>query len=230
MRVTYTFDSDLPPTNGDGVIYSAYEPIHMIVELGDDCAAMSGSGASIDVLNGTGEPPSDSYAVSTVDPATAGKTLAGLQIQAVQFVLVDDDTTMFSDVSLPTSADFAASADFSQTLIQLTGDRRGILLFAERVPFQFSAYDPAGTLAALQESVASMQLNAGVKTSLQNRLTKVAGYIDGTSSKSNAKAEQELRGFIAQVQGLSGKGLTPAQAAHLIQQATSLIDQLPACA
>lgn len=227
LRVTYTFDSDLPPSNGDGVTYSAYEPIRMIVELGDECAAISGAGASIDVLNDAGDPASDSYGIVAVDPATNGKTLYGRQIEIIQVVLIDFDSTMFSDTSLPTSADFAASADLSQILIQLEVDLGGILLFGEGA-VQFSAYDPEGTLAAIQESVAGMQLNVGVEQSLQIRLTKAAGYFNGTS-KSNDKAEQQLRAFIAQVQGLSGKEIASGDAADLIAAATNLIDQLPAC-
>jgi hypothetical protein len=41
--------------------------------------------------------------------------------------------------------------------------------------------------------------------------------------------EQELRGFIALVQGLSGKGIKTGDAARLILRATNLVDQFPAC-
>ncbi|MBT2556084.1 hypothetical protein [Arthrobacter sp. ISL-5] len=225
LRLTYRIDRNLPPSNGDGVTWSAYEPLaKLIVELGDECVALSGAGASIDVFNDAGEPASDYYGIVAVAPAVTGKKLAGRDIDVVQFVLADLDSTMFSDTALPTSADFAASADFSQNLILLDRD----LLFSEGA-FQFSAYDPAGALAAIQADLVGLQLNAGVNASLQNRLTKVAGYIDGMSSKGNAKAEQELRGFIAQVQGLSGTGIPSGDAARLIAAATNLIDQLPAC-
>lgn len=118
---------------------------------------MSGAGASIDVLNDAGEPASDSYGIVAVTPTVTGKTLAGRQIDVFQFALVDLDSTMFSDVSLPTSADFAASADFSQNLILLEEELGGTLLFSEGA-FQFSAYDPAGTIAAIQADLAGLTL------------------------------------------------------------------------
>lgn len=232
LRVTYIFDQALVPTNGDGVVYSAYEPISMIVELGDECVAVSGAGASIDVLNDAGEPASDSIGFAAHEPAVTGKTLYGRGLEIIQVVLVDNEATMFSSTALPTSADFAASADFSQTLIRLAGDSRRIFLFDEGA-VQFSAYDPEGTLAAIQADLAGLQLNAGVEASLQDKLTRAAGYYhDWMSSKNNDKAEQEvreLRAFIAQVQALSGNGIASGDAARLIAAATNLIEQRPAC-
>jgi hypothetical protein len=228
VRVTYEYSRFLLPIQDDGT-FAEYTPlVKMIVELGDECISMSGPGTSIDVLNDAGEPAGDYYAFLANEPAVTGKTLYGRGLEIIQVVLADSDATMFSSTALPTSADFAASADFSQTLFQLTDDRRGILLFAEGA-FQFSTYDPAGALAAIQADLAGLQLNAGVKASLQNRLTKASGYITGTSSKSIAKAEQELQAFIAQVQRLSGKEIAAGDAALLITGATNLIDQLPAC-
>jgi hypothetical protein len=60
-----------------------------------------------------------------------------------------------------------------------------------------------------------------------DKLTKAGGYINGTSSNSNTKAERELRAFIAQVEALRGKEIPVSAADKLIRRATALIDQLP---
>jgi len=238
LHITYQFDPALAPGTGpigdpgDGTSAS-YGPLQkMIVEAGDQCIAVSGNGTGITVFNSAGTSfPEDAYEVRADRPAVTGKTLYGLNLTGIRFLLIDNDATMFSSTDLPTATVFAGDADLQQTQIRLTtpdGSREN--LFApEDAPFQLTTYDPAGALAAIQSDLTGLQLNAGVRTSLENRLTKASGYISGTSSKSNTKAEQELRAFILQVEALRGKEIPAIDADNLINGATSLIDQLPAC-
>jgi hypothetical protein len=232
VSVIAEYSSDLTQSQGDDH-FAEYGPLlKLIVELGDECAALSGDGTFARVLNdGGGDGLVDSFDLVAQEPAGTGKTLFGREIDFVQFLLGDNDGTMFSSTALPTSVDFAESADFSQSLIGLIDPVGGrtVLLFNESGSVRFSVYDPAGALAAIQANLAGFQMNAGVKVSLQNKLRKAGDYINGTSSNSNAKAEQELQAFIAQVQALSGQAIATRDANRLISGATKLINQLPAC-
>lgn len=112
-----------------------------------------------------------------------------MNLTGIRFLLIDNDATMFSSTDLPTATGFAGDADFHQTQIRLTapdGSREN-LFASEDAPFQLTTYDPAGALAAIQSDLTGLQLNTGVKASLQNKLTKAASYICETSSKSNTK-------------------------------------------
>lgn len=232
LHITYQFSPDLAPgsgpfgESGDGT-YSSYGPLQkVIIEVGDQCVATSGDGTGITVFNAGTTFVEDSYDVRAEGAATAGKTLYGMNIDLARFLLVDNEGTMFSSTALPTSQDFFFEADFQQTDFYLIDSNRRTHHLFGGGPFQFGTYDPALRLEGIQVGVGALTLNAGVKASLQNKLSKAGGYI---SSNNNTKAEQELRAFIAQVSALSGKEIPVPFATRLIGKAEGLIDQLPAC-
>jgi hypothetical protein len=92
----------------------------MIVMVGDQCVALSGAGTEITVFNNAGTTfAEDSYDVRAFAPATDNKTLFGLNIRLAKFLLVDNEATMFTDTTLPTTEAFVGAADSQQTTIDL---------------------------------------------------------------------------------------------------------------
>lgn len=236
LRITYQFDPSLAPgsgASGSGERYTSYGPLdRTVIEISGQCVVVSGSGTEIIVFNNAGTTfVEDSYAVTAASPATTGKTLFGLDLDLVLFVLIDPDRTMFTDTSLPTNVQFAQDAEGQQTSILLADPASGRdkLLFSDFPFAQLLAYSPDEIMAGLSEKIGSLHLNPGISNSLTTTLSKVVGYSSGSSTKDRQKAKQELQRFINQVSGLQGNVIKDADANSLIGSASKWIDTMPAC-
>jgi hypothetical protein len=226
LRIFYTFDTSLAPGSGSfgtSETLASYGPLdRMIVMVGDQCVALSGAGTEITVFNNAGTTSvEDSYDVRAFGPATAGKTLFGLNLRFARFLLVDSEATMFTDTSLPTTPTFGGAAEFQQATVDLV-DQTGFpvrLRVDDFSPFFLSVYDPVAQIETFK-SVA-LGLDKGLSTALLVPLEKAIGYLSDASTSNDRKAIQELQTFIAKA---NAAGLT-----KVALKMRSLIDSLPVC-
>jgi hypothetical protein len=239
MRIIYRFNPTLAPGSGGNLSETAadYGPLErVIVEVGDQCAAMSGPGTSIAVFNNAGTTVvEDSYAVTASTPFGSPRPpkLFGLDIKLVQFVLVDNERTMFSNTSLPTTFAFGDQADAVQLTLLLFNPttQRVVSLIESDAPFQLSPYFVQVPVEALRDALSELTLSTGVRNALNGPLDKAIGYLNTFTRDSLQKAAKEFELFIKQVEAHRNKGIDTTTADGLIaftRQVTA--DILPKCA
>ena len=231
VRITYRFDTGLAPGGEPSETFAAYGPLNrVIVQIGDQCVALSGAGTEITVFNDAGNTPEDSYDVRADAPATTGKSLFGLEFRFFRFLLVDPGATMFADTSLPSTPAFAAGAGFQQIQFNLMDGRRRVNLAATDVaPGELRSFDPLAAIASIRAQVQATNLNHGHKTALQNPLEKAAGYLSDGKKADAGKAIKELQKFTSHVLALPGSAISESDRANLTRAARATIASLPTC-
>ncbi|WP_309820561.1 hypothetical protein [Pseudarthrobacter sulfonivorans] len=238
MRVIYQFNPDLAPgsgLSGSGENFASYGPLEKIIfEVGSQCVALAGAGTDITVFDNAGTTfVEDSYNVRASDAAVAGKTVFGLNLELARFLLVDNQATMFSDTSLPTSPEFADAADFQQSALQLrnpTTNRRTTVSAAQDAPFQLGRFDPHGSIGEIIDEVNALPVSSDLKAKLVAPLEKARTLLEGTLLQKNIKqARGSLEDFIKIVHTNRNR-LGQEAAASLRNSALFVIDELPACA
>lgn len=237
MRVIYQFNPDLAPGSGgsgSGDTFASYGPLEKIIfEVGNECVAMAGAGTGIDVFNDAGTTiVEDSYNVQARNAAVAGKTMFGLNFEHARFLLVDEQMTMFSDTSLPTSPKFAQAADYQQTSVTLRNSttNRRTTLGAGDAPFQLGLFDPQGIIGEIIDEVHALPVGSDLKAKLTAPLERAKTLLEGTLTQKNIKqARGALEDFIKVVRTNRNK-LGQETAASLSNSALFVINELPACA
>ncbi|MDR6508074.1 hypothetical protein [Arthrobacter oryzae] len=229
VSIIYRFSPTLAPV-AESEVHASYVPLErLIIEVGDQCTATSGSGTGIDVFNNSSNTLlEDSYNVFAYGDSIAGKQLFGRDVESFRFLLVDNDGTMFSDASLPTSVAFADAADYIQFNLVLSG--RVFLFPPESVPFQLSPYNVQAPVDALRDYLSGLTLSPGVRTPLANTLDKASGYLNTLTPASLQKATKEFDLFIKQVEAQRNKGIDSATADTLISLTRDAVESLPGCA
>ena len=236
VQIIYRFSPTLTPVPDSTEMSDDYGPLEkVIVEIGDQCAAMSGPGTSLSVFDDAGTSSlDDAYDVRADIPATTGETLFGLDLIFFRFILVDPQLAMFSDTSLPTTTLFAGDADYqgldfdlydpvTREEVRLTGQ--------QEEPFQLSPYVVQTPVDGLRESLSELTLTNGVRTALNKPLDKASGYLDALTQDSLLKARKEFQLFIKQVEAFRDNGIDGATADHLIALTSMHLEEsLPKCA
>lgn len=237
MRVIYQFNADLAPGSGgsgSGDAFASYGPLEKIIfEVGNECVAMAGAGTEIDVFNDAGTTVvEDSYVVSADGTAVAGKTMFGQNLEFARIHLADEQRTMFSDTSLPTSPKFAEAADYQQSDVMLrhpTTNRRTILRAGD-APFQLGRFDPQGIIGEIIDEVHALPVGSELKAKLTAPLERAKTLLEGTFTQKNIKqARGAMEDFIKLVRTNRNK-LGQETAASLSNSALFVINELPACA
>lgn len=238
FRIIYQYSPDLAPGSGpfgssDDGTYDSYGPLNkMIVELGDQCLALSGDGTSTTVFNNSsGSGTEDSIDVRADGAAVAGKAFYGHNLQFLRFLLVDEGGTMFSSTALPTSPLFADQSDYQQTEVDLllTGDDSAFLV--DSGPYSLNTYDPVSLIGAIIDEINGSQVTADLKTKLKDPLQHASTLlVNGLlTQKNNVQARAALDDFIKLVHSNRNKlGATTADS--LTFDAQNVRAQLPACA
>lgn len=237
-RIIYRFSPTLAPGSGGNLSETVadYGPLErVIIEVGDQCAATSGPGTAIAVFNDAGTTViEDSYAViAAKDAGDTSAMLFGLNLRAVVLVLVDNEGTMFSDTSLPTTVAFADQAEKEQLSMLLFNPttHRFVSLFSGDAPFQLSRYSVQVPVEALRDRLSELTLSTGVRAALNQPLDKASGYLNAFTQDSLQKAAKEFELFIKQVEAHRNKGIDTATADNLIELTRlSTAEILPRCA
>jgi hypothetical protein len=142
LTVTYTFDPDLRSQydnfDPDRLSSGWYTPIHMMIQLGDESVKATQETA-IAVFNNPNPPHNveDSYGVRADNSPfyngygrnAVNGTLFGYEVLFIEFLIVDNDGTMFDNAQLPRSPEFAFEADYQQTQIELFDPVTGDIIF-----------------------------------------------------------------------------------------------------
>lgn len=231
VRITYRFDSALAAQQASET-FASYGPlIRVIVEIGDQCVALSGPGTEILVLNDAGnEPVQDAYDVRADIPATTGTSMFGLPFQFFRFLVYDPEATMFTDTSLPLTTGFAGAADLQQITFDFLQNRRRVSLSStDTPPGTLSVFDPAAIIGPLKDQVNATNLNTGVKEALVAPLDKAVAYLTDAKTSNDAMAIKELEKFRTLLNSLPGNVISTSDAAILSGLLSKKIGALPAC-
>jgi hypothetical protein len=240
LRIIYQYDPGLSPgsgpfgSSGDGT-YESYGPLNkMIVELGDQCVAVSGNGTSTTVFNNAGG-TEDSFDIRADGAAVDGKTLYKRSIRFMGFLLVDGGGTMLNSTALPTSPVFVEESDFQQTSVEVV-DSSGVRTSLEAsAPYFLTSYDPVGYIGAVIDQIndeipTGGQVTTDLKTKLIAPLQRASKLLaDGLLvKKNNANARGSLDDFIKLVHSNRNR-LGASNADSLTSNAQAIIAVLPAC-
>lgn len=229
LIIIYRFRPDLAPTDSTPNAAS-YGPLESVrVQIGTQpCSVVNTGGSQITVFNDLSE---DSYAVSAAPPS--GSPSTGLDITFAQFVIADNDRTMFSDTSLPTTPNFAQRAVFGQNDISIGRGPQRVSLNKSFTAFRLSVFDQIAAIATLKSDVATMNLDPKITKTLQKPLDKASKLLtsgkEKKADKNAQKAITELEDFRLQVKNLRDHGLTPAQEQALALSVTDIINSFLTC-
>jgi hypothetical protein len=235
VRLIYTFDSNLAPGSGftgSGPIFSGYGPLSgVVLEVGNRCVRVSGPGTAISVFNDAGfDPVTDSYDVraDTSAGAVVSGPLFNLTLTFFRFLLVDNDSTMFTSTALPLTPDFAALAELQHVELRLMDPvTLAVFSLVADSGFQLSFHRPVESLQALLATTEALNIQAGLKKELTKRLQAALNDLnDGSPSKIH-HASSQLSEYIHLVEAQRGKKIPAATADQLTADARSVIDQLP---
>lgn len=233
-RLIYTFDSDLAPGSGllgSGPGFSSYGPLsQMFLEVGNRCVTVSGPGTAITVFDDSGNPLKDLYEVRADISlgATTSSRLFGLDLDFLQFLLIDTDTTMFATTALPLTPDFADLAERQQVVLRLIDPFTFETFFVTPDSgFAVSFHRPVESLEALLAEVDGLDVSASLKQNLTSRLQSALDVLTDASTSNDGDAASHLERFIQLVEAQAGKKIPAAIADQLIADALDVIDQLP---
>lgn len=235
LRITYQFDPALAPGSGGfgaGDNFASYGPLEsMILEVGTECVAVRGDGTDITVFDDAGTTfVEDSYVVSAGGASLAGRTLFGGPLESFRILLADNERTMFSDTSLPTSNAFAEVADYQQTSVELTDPKkRSIYLDAGDAPFQLSSIDLSGNIAELIGDVKALPTSSIVIEKLVAPLEKARTLTEGTLTQKSVKQAREALDEFRKLVRTNRNSLGQPAADQLTSSSQAISDQIPAC-
>lgn len=236
LRITYQFDPALAPGSGGfgaGDNFASYGPLEsMILEVGTECVAVRGDGTDITVFDDAGTTiVEDSYVVSAGEASLAGRTLFGGPLESFRILLADNERTMFSDTSLPTSNAFAEVADYQQTSVALRNpvNNRRIFLDAGDAPFQLSSIDLSGNIAELIGDVKALPTSSIVIEKLVAPLEKARTLTEGTLTQKSVKQAREALDEFRKLVRTNRNSLGQPAADQLTSSSQAISDQIPAC-
>lgn len=231
VNITYRFDRALAPGQQSDTL-AAYGPLdRVIVQIGDQCVALSGPGTEINVLNNAGnEPVQDSYDVRADIPATTGTSMFGLDFQFFRFLLYDTEAAMFTDTSLPLTPGFADAAVFEQIQFDFLRNRRVVSLAStDSAPGALRVFDPVTDIGFIKDQVNVTNVSTGVKTALLAPLDKAIDYLSDDKTSNDAMAAKEIQKFRALVNALPSNIISTSDVVILTRFADKRIASLPTC-
>jgi hypothetical protein len=230
VHITYRFNTGLAPGE-ESDTFASYGPLdRVIVQIGDQCVALSGPGTEISVFNNAGNTPEDAYDVRAGVPATTGTSMFGLEFEFFRFLLHDPEATMFTDTSLPSTTGFADAADFEQINFDFLRDRRQVsLVSTDSVPGALRIFDPVTDIGFIKDQVQATNVNTGVKAALVAPLDKAIGYLSDDKLSNDAMAAKEIQKFRDLVNALPGNVISTSDAVLLTRYADKRLSSLPTC-
>jgi hypothetical protein len=240
LRVIYQFHPELAPGSGyfgAEETFATYGPLEkVIVQVGKECVALpglSGNDTFIGVFDNAGTTfIEDSYAVFAWQAAVAGQTLLRQNLEEFRAVLIDEQATMFSDTSLPTSEEFAASADILQIALILRHPRTNeqAILSSGLAPFQLFRYDLTRLVNDAITDIRALPVSSDLIAALVTPLERARTLVEGNLTQKNINQARGALEEFSKVAQTNRNELGKEAAENLKVQAEVIALAFPACA